>query len=442
MGFSTALSGLSAASKNLQVTGNNIANANTTGFKKSRAEFADVYATSLGGGRLTVGSGVTVADVSQQFDQGSLEFSDNTLDMALKGEGFFTLGESLSDIEGRVYTRSGEFKLNKDGIVVNNQGKPLLVYQANGTSVEEGFSQGVLQTLQLNSTQGLPTASSVVTEQVNLDATKPDLATTTTFDPGNSSTYTNQTSVSVFDSLGDSHTLTSYFVAGGVVAATAPATGNNREWEVYQYIDGNPVDVSSPSAAVTGTGGVVGEKLVFNSTGQLVAPVPGGGNLGDVQLSSYPIAGSSASPLAIKLSYADSTHIASAFSVDALNQNGLPAGQLTGLNVDDNGVVFARFSNGASKPLGQVALTRFANPQGLTKLGDTTWGASGSSGEPISGAAGANNFGSVQASALESSNVDLSSQLVNLIIAQQAYQANAQTLSTENTITQTILNIR
>jgi len=436
MAFSTALSGLSAASKNLQVTGNNIANANTTGFKESRAEFADVYANSLGGGNLTAGSGVTVAAVAQQFTQGSLEFSDNTLDLALKGDGFFTLGESLTDTEGRLYTRSGEFKLNNDGTVVNNQGKPLLVYRPNGTTVEEGFSQGVLQTLKLDSMQGLPTPTNTVNEQVNLDANKPDISATT-FDPSDTNSYTNQTSVSVYDSLGNSHSLTSYFVAGGLDAS------NNREWEVYHYIDGNPVNVSSPGAGgVTGTGGVVGEKLVFNSTGQLVAPTPGSGILGDVQLGSYTIPGSSASPLAIKMSYGNSTHIASAFSIDALNQNGLPAGQLTGLTIDDSGVVFARFSNGGSKPLGQVALTRFANPQGLAKLGDTMWGASSDSGEAISGAAGTNNFGEVQSSALESSNVDLSAELVNLIIAQQAYQANAQTLSTENTITQTILNIR
>ena len=437
MAFTTALSGLNAASKNIQVTGNNIANANTTGFKKSRAEFADVYAASIGGvSNTAAGSGVKVAAVAQQFQQGNIELTDNSLDMAISGDGFFVLGDTTDNIESKMYTRSGEFKLNKDGLVVNNQGHPLLAYQPNGTTVAEGFSTGVLQTLELNSTQGFPTPTSRIDMQVNLDASNGNVKTLfPVFDPANSNTFTNQSSSTVYDSLGNAHTQTSYFVAAGVVAG-------NREWEVYNYIDGNPVDVSGAVNAVTGQGGVIGEKLVFDSLGQLIAPTPAGGNLGEVQLVPSPIANSSANPLVIKMDYANSTHFSNPFSVDVLQQDGLPAGQLTGISIDETGIVFARFSNGGSTPMGKVALSRFPNPQGLQKLGDTLWAQGSASGEAIPGEAGANNFGLIQSGALEGSNVDLAAQLVNLIIAQQTYQANAETIQTEDTITQTILNIR
>ena len=437
MAFTTALSGLNAASKNIQVTGNNIANANTTGFKKSRAEFADVYAASIGGvSNTAAGSGVKVAAVAQQFQQGNIEFTDNSLDLAISGEGFFVLGDTPNNIESKIYTRAGEFKLNKDGLVVNNQGHPLLAYQPNGTTVAEGFSTGVLQTLELSTTQGFPTPTSQIDMQVNLDASEANIKTAfPLFDPANSNTFTNQASSTVYDSLGNAHTQTSYFVAAGVA-------GGNRQWEVYNYIDGNPVDVSAPVNSVTGVGGVIGETLAFDSLGQIIAPTPAGGNLGEIQLVPSPIANSSANPLVITMDYANSSHFSNPFSVDVLQQNGLPAGQLTGISIDDSGIVFARFSNGGSTPMGKVALSRFPNPQGLQKLGDTLWGQGIASGDAIPGEAGANNFGLIQSGALEGSNVDLASQLVNLIIAQQTYQANAETIQTEDSITQTILNIR
>jgi len=451
MAFTTALSGLNAASNNLAVTGNNIANANTTGFKKSRSEFVDVYASSLGGvGKTTPGAGVRVANVAQQFQQGNLQFTENSLDLAISGEGFFTLAKSPAEIEDKVYTRAGEFKLDKDGNIVNNQGQALLVYRPNGTKISDGFSQGVLQPIKLNATQGLPAASENVTLQVNLDAQED--AITSAFNAADSTTYTTQTSATVYDTLGESHILTSYFVNKGVYtaasppSATPPGTGFSK-WEVYHSMDGTAVNVKNPAppATATGAGGEIGETLYFDSAGKIQFPakvVSGSTTIGSVALEDFPITNSSASPLSIKMNYDRSTHLSAKFSVDNLTQDGLPAGRLTGIDIDKEGVVFARFSNGGSTPLGKVALTRFPSAQGLVKLGDTLWAQSANSGEPIPGEAGANNFGIIQSGALEGSNVDLAAQLVNLIVAQQSYQANAQTISTEDTITQTILNIR
>jgi flagellar hook protein FlgE len=451
MAFTTALSGLNAAANNLAVTGNNIANANTTGFKKSRSEFADVYASSIGGiGKNTPGAGVRVSNVAQQFNQGNLEFTENSLDLAISGEGFFTLAQSPTELEDKVYTRSGEFKLDKNGAVVNNQGQALLVYKPNGTKVTDGFSQGVLQSIQLNATQGLPAATENVRMQVNLNADDPVI--TAAFDLADTTTYTTQTSATVYDTLGESHIMTTYFVSKGVdtaatpPAATPPGTGYSK-WAVYHAVDGNAIDVNNPALPATdlGANGEIGETLYFDSAGQLKFPaqvVGGSTTVGSVSLNSFTIPNSSAAPIQVSMDYDKSTQISAKFSVDNLTQDGLPAGRLTGVDIDDNGVIFARFSNGGSTPLGKVALTRFSSPQGLAKLGDTLWGQSASSGEPIPGEAGANNFGLVQSGALEGSNVDLAAQLVNLIVAQQAYQANAKTITTEDTITQTILNIR
>ncbi len=471
MAFTTALSGLAAATNNLSVTGNNIANANTTGFKRSRSEFADVYAASFGGvSSITPGSGVRVATVAQQFNQGNLDITSNNLDLAISGEGFFVLGEEIGNTNSKIYTRSGEFKLNKDSVVVNNQGNPLLVYAPN---VGGGFSTGVMTEISLEGQQGEPVATTEVTMKVNLDASQPSLAAGASnpaagaalpagsnpanapaiaagnvdtaafigFDPTDSTTYTAQTSVTSYDSLGVSHTQTTYFIAGDPVAS-------GREWAVFNYIDGNPVGVPSgtavaPSTLVAGGTGAlagltadhVGQTLVFDNLGQLTPATSG-----LVSLNTYTIP--SAADLTVQMDYANSTQYSSNFSVEDLAQNGLPTGELTSIDIDGDGIVFARFSNGASEALGKVALTRFPNPQGMTKLGDTTWAQSSASGEPIPGEAGGNNFGIIQSGSLESSNVDLASQLVNLIIAQQTYQANSETISTENQIIQSILNIR
>jgi len=333
------------------------------------------------------------------------------------------LADKPADLNSLVYSRAGAFEINKDGLVTNSKGQALLAYTPNGTTAADGFSSGVMTTVSLSTGAGLPTATTKVDLNVNLDANKPAITTPPAFDPSDSTTYTTQTSVSIYDSLGVSHKLTTYFVAGAATAA--PPT---RNWTAYHYITDDslpPVSVAAPAT------------LTFDSTGKLTVPANG-----QVSLLPWSPPGSSAGPITAKIDYTGSTHLSSAFSVNALKQDGLAAGKLTGISIDDAGVIFARFSNGGSTPLGKVAMTRFSNPQGLTKLGDTTWGQSPASGAPILGEPGTGNFGLIQSGALEQSNVDISKQLVNLIIAQQAYQANSQTISTENSIVQTILNIR
>jgi flagellar hook protein FlgE len=421
MGFSTALSGLNAASSNLTVIGNNIANANTNGFKESRSEFVDQYADSLAGmSKLQPGSGVRLAQVSQQFNQGNVELTGNTLDLAINGDGFFTLATSPAETNSRIYSRNGAFHVNKDGIVTNTEGHALLAYMPNGTKVSDGFSTGQLSTINMNAGSGNPVPTTKVDLDVNLDANSP--AITAAFDPLDSSTYTRETSINVYDSLGVTHTLTTYFVAG---TATPPT----RDWTVHHYITDNP---SAPVSVDVAPG-----TLTFDSAGKLVAPANG-----QVALAPFTVPGSSAANITATMDYSGSTQVSTAFSVDALKQDGLPAGTLIDIAIDKEGVVFANYSNGGSTPLGKVALTRFTNPQGLTKLGDGTWGESAASGSPIIGSAGEGNFGTMQSGALEQSNVDLSKQLVNLIIAQQTYQANSQTIQTENSIMQTIMNLR
>ncbi|MBS3964557.1 MAG: flagellar hook protein FlgE [Methylomonas sp.] len=427
MPFTTALSGLNAAANNLAVTGNNIANANTVGFKRSRSEFADVYATSLGGvSNITPGSGVRVANVAQQFNQGNLQFTDNNLDLAISGEGFFTLAKSPTEVNDLSYTRAGEFKLDREGYLVNNRGAALLVYAPNGTTVADGFSVGVTQPVQINTLTGLPLATDSANIVVNVNAN--DVTPATTFDPDNSATYNSQTSVTVYDSLGSPHILTTFFVKG-------PSTATTTDWFVHHYMS----DPRTPSARTPLlAGGSAAGTLTFDSGGRLTSPANG-----TFALSSYTITPpTGAAPISINsMNYTGSTQVQQKFSVNAMSQNGLPAGRLTGIDIDDSGVIFARFSNGGSQTVGKVALTRFPNSNGLAKLGDTSWGQAANSGEPIRGEAGSNNFGAIQSGALEASNVDLAAQLVNLIVAQQHYQANAQTITTENQIMQAILNI-
>jgi len=449
MGFATALSGLNAASNNLAVTGNNIANANTVGFKKSRSEFADVYASSLGGVTSTTpGAGVKVANVAQQFNQGNLNFTDNSLDMAISGEGFFIMAKSPTEVNDLSYTRDGEFKLDSEGYLVNNQGKALLVYAPNGTEISDGFSTGVTQPVRINTLTGLPVASESVNLTLNLNAddTSPvdSNGNALTFDPDDSNTYNSQTSATVYDSLGSPHILTTYYVKNPVTSGSS-----GTSWNVYHYMS-EPDDLPGARTAIsagdfgttipaTGSGALpTPAVLTFGSDGKLTDPADGKFALEDYVIT--PATGAADVEIS-SMNYFGSTQVQQKFSVNELTQDGLPAGRLTGIAIDDEGVIFARFSNGGSQTIGKVAMARFPNLDGLAKIGDTAWAESANSGQPIRGEAGGNSFGTIQSGALESSNVDLSAQLVNLIVAQQHYQANAKTITTENTIMQAILNI-
>lgn len=406
MSFRIALSGLDAATADLRTVSNNIANASTVGFKSSRAEFGDVYAVSAQGiASNAIGSGVRLQKVAQQFKQGNVEFTDKNLDLAINGQGFF----ALSDNGALAYTRAGNFSVDKSGYVVDPKGRRLQVFPP-GTKPGT-FNTGSLADLQLASTLGAPNATSSVTLGLNLPATATP-PTTTPFNPADPSSYTNSTAITMYDSLGTAHTATTYYLK-----TTTP-----NQWTTYLYIDGNQVT----------TGGNPSATLQFDSSGRLVSPATG-----KITYDADPTTG-----ITPTLDYSSTTQYGTSFAVNSLTQDGFAPGRLSGINIDGTGVVQARFTNGQSQDLGQVALANFANPEGLQQLGDTSWGETFGSGPRLLGQAGTASFGSLQSGALEGSNVDLSKQLVNMIIAQRNFQANAKVITTANTITQTIINIR
>ncbi len=414
MPFDAALTGLNAATTDLEVTGNNIANASTVGFKESRAEFADVYATSVQDlGDTVAGAGVQVSSITQQFSQGTVDFTSNNLDLAINGEGFFVLEDSGGGVQ---YTRAGAYSADRDGYVVNSSGARLQIYPSvDPTAEPPTFSTGVLDDLQLPLANNDPRATQNVGVAINMEAgqTEPVVA----FDETDPASYNFSTSTTVYDSLGSTHTQTMYM----------RKTANPGEWDVYTYIDGNQVPTSAGPAAAT---------LTFDTNGLLLSPASG-----TITLAPYTPAASTAA-LNITMDFADSTQFGGNFAVNNISQDGFSTGRLSGVDIDDEGIIYARYTNGESTTLGKVAMANFRNPQGLRSVGDTSWVETFTSGTVRYGEAGTSDFGQIQSGALESSNVDIATQLVNLITAQRNYQANAKVISTADTVTQTIINIR
>jgi flagellar hook protein FlgE len=411
MAFRIAVSGLKGAAADLDVTGNNIANSNTAGFKSSRAQFADVYAVSnLGTVSDAVGQGVRVASVAQQFTQGNISFTENNLDLAINGQGFFVLEEPSGD---RSYSRAGAFEVDHENFIVNSAGQRLIGFQANNGSVTRA-----LGTLQLSRNNISPRATTAIDIGVNLDAGASAPAADP-FDPADADTYNFSTSTSIFDSLGKDHLTNLYFRKSGV-----------NQWEVYPRIDNNDANLDA-------LGNRTPLLLEFSDSGRLLtAPMPlvlSPGNFDP---------GTGAAPVSLSIDFSPSTQFGSEFGVNALQQDGYTTGKLSGLDIDDKGIVIARYTNGQFLPQGQVALANFSNSQGLQPLGDTTWAETNSSGVPLIGGPGSASLGLLQSGALEDSNVDLAEQLVNMIVSQRNFQANAQMIRAEDEITQTIINIR
>lgn len=649
MPFNSALSGLQAASSDLRVIGNNVANASTTGFKESRAEFADVYASTATGSGTGIGSGVILSAVTQQFTQGQIAFTNNNLDLAVNGEGFFIMSQN-----GAIsYSRSGAFGVDKNGFITNSLDRRLRGFLADDT----GNITGAQGDLQISTNNLSPRATTDVDLTVNLDAsaTPPAKAFVPGFTPNSPpdpTSYNTTTSTTIFDSLGNSHIMTSYFVK-------APA---ENTWNVFVGVDGvdvtptastppvgappvsypsgaladpftlvfdssgaivpnnpaappsyyGPGPVNSIAGALTASGSLntvdlndltingvpieatqaasdifsttdarassISLASAINSTSQehgvtasvnattvdlgvaaignldpgdltingrqitgavaseaallglingetpntgVVATQPGGAgtaiiltaadgrniqlvtdgvqangadfanfalNAGaadqvqkgtvslsttnnqgitiggnaptDAGLSAGPQAGiiqtnsdviaipnwnpsgGALAPQPFSLDFASSTQFGSPFSVQALSQDGYSTGRLSGVDVDSSGVIFARYSNGQSQALGQVAMANFGNVQGLSPQGDTSWVETFESGPALVGAPGTADLGVIQSGALEDSNVQLTDELVALIKAQRNFQANAQTIRTADAVTQTIINIR
>lgn len=535
MSFNVALSGLRAANQDLAVTGNNIANASTTGFKQSRAEFADVYAGSImGSGSRTPGSGVLVADIAQQFGQGNISITNNSLDFAISGEGFFV----LSDQGAPVYTRAGIFGVDKNGYIVGQNNAKLQGFRADNagnilsgapsdmqvttSDVEPKHTEKVNLRFNLDSAVSIPTtalgarpatisgapvntfdladgnASFTITlngtpHSITLDqnlgttggapddildaaeiaaaintqsggqlsADVVDGKVTVTdpstnygdqvmtiadanggadisrvfgeaevlpgreINPDNPNTYNWSTAATVYDSLGNDHVLTTYY-----------RKDENNLWSVYasldQHLANDPVNPVRQPVQFLG-------QVEFSETGSLGSIV---GAPGETALASNWVVGGGANDLDFVVDFDGSTQHGAEFSINALTQDGYAPGRLAGLTVSDTGVISARYTNGTERSLGQVALANFSNPQGMTPIGNTMWASSFDSGQPVIGAPQTASLGSIQSGALEDSNVDLSDQLVNLIIAQRNYQANAKTIETANAVTQSIINLR
>jgi flagellar hook protein FlgE len=420
MSFQQGLSGLNATSKSLEVIGNNIANANTFGSKSARAEFADVYAAALnGGGASQVGIGVQLAKVAQQFTQGNITTTENSLDLAINGSGFFQVRAGNTT----VYTRNGQFKVDRDGFIVNNQGQQLMGYPADGTGV---IQPGQATAMQLPSAGINPNATSAMQIEMNLDSraatTVPASGSIDFSDPR---TYNNATSLTVYDAKGQDVAMTYYFQKSA-----------NDTWNVYATANGTSVNVDASGNPLPVT------TLDFPSSGG--APTsPTTPVAVDITAATTNAAGAQiVVPLNMTMDFSGATQYGATFGVTDLKQDGYAPGQLSGISIEDNGIVMARYSNGQSKPAGQVELASFRNPQGLQSLGGNAWASSYASGNPILGTPSQGNMGVLQSGALEESNVDLTAELVNMITAQRIYQANAQTIKTEDQIMQTLVNLR
>ncbi|MEX1200364.1 MAG: flagellar hook protein FlgE [Methylophaga sp.] len=555
MSFSTALSGLNAATADLNVKSNNIANVNTTGFKQSRAEFGDVFAVSAFGttSKTATGNGVVLQNVAQQFNQGNLEFTDNSLDLAISGEGFFALAPELGSGEV-IYTRAGEFNVNKDGYVVSNEGWFLRTFPVDAAGNIAATSMTATGPIQLPPSVGAPEPTTQLTIATNLPSnadpistdavalvegtytsatpvTVTDFSTDTAsfdvagstillnadygsvngvlteintqlpagysaaldgsdnliftgpdenipvvnnfdgdvdgggavvadfvsgagsagtaaapgeivpIDPTNPDSYSFSTSATIFDSLGNEHVLTTYYQKIDANADDGGSAVGDNQWQAAVFVDGADV--------VGGTAGTPFElasdiRVAFTADGRLdsVDPSPlevafdadGAGGLFEWT--------SGADGQVVNISLAGSTQNSGPFNVGALTVNGFPTGRLTGVDVSDEGLIRATYSNGQAVPIGKIALGNFANPQALNKIGNTAWRETTDSGPVIAGEASTGSFGQVQAGALETSNVDLTKELVGLITAQRNFQANSKAIETNNAITQTIINLR
>jgi flagellar hook protein FlgE len=420
MGFQQGLSGLNASSKNLEVIGNNVANANTFGAKASRAEFSDMYAAAMNGsGANKIGIGVNLAAVTQQFSQGSITTTESSLDVAINGSGFF----QLNDNGTTVYSRNGQFQVNKDGYIVSNGGLKLMGYKADGTGT---IQPGQAVPLQLPTAGIDPAATKEITLEMNLDSraatTLP--ATTPQINLTDAKTYNNATSLTVYDAKGQDVALTYYFQKAGT-----------DQWNVYVTANGTSlaVDGAGDPAPVT--------TMQFPSNGgNPTAPV--GAVTLDIPATTNAAGAETLAITGVQLNLGSATQYGAGFGVTDLKQDGYAPGQLSGLSIEDNGIVMATYSNGQSKPAGQMELANFRNAQGLKPMGGNNWTRSYESGDPILGVPSEGNMGVLQSGALEESNVDLTAELVNMMTAQRTYQANAQTIKTQDQVLQTLVNLR
>jgi len=404
MGFSQGISGLSAAAANLDVIGNNIANSGTVGFKSGAATFQDVYAGSR------VGLGVAVSGIVQNFTQGSVQTSSRPLDIAiLNGDGFFRLSSPSGEV---MYSRNGQFTRDKDGFIVNAAGLRLTGY---GVSATGGLDGGTPAPLQVQTTAMSPKATTAINATFNLDM-RGAVPTKTPFSPTDSATFNYSNALGpIFDSLGSPHELGVFFVKTGANA-----------WNVYGAADGTALNGGAPISTMS-----------FDGNGNLLTPAGGKLTLPAMNFGNGSVA------LNATVDLSGTTQFGNVNEIKTLKQDGYTSGTLTSFSINPDGTITGKFSNEQTTLMGQVVLTSFANPNGLEPMGENVWGETLASGQPLTGTPGAGTKqGSLASGALEASNVDLTSELVNLIVAQRSYQANAQTVKTQDQVVQTLINIR
>ncbi|KVZ01327.1 flagellar hook protein FlgE [Burkholderia ubonensis] len=412
MGYQQGLSGLSGASNALDVIGNNIANANTVGFKSSTAQFADMYANSVATSVNTqIGIGTRISSVQQSFGQGTINTTNNALDVAINGNGFF----QMSNNGVVTYSRDGTFQRDKNGFIVDSQGRNLMGYNATAGGV---INTAATVPLQAPTANLAPTATTKITGQFNLNS-QDAVPATTPFSATDSTSYNYSTSIQVYDTLGGAQQVDMYFVK----SATA------GQWEVYSGVKGQtPTDLGT---------------VAFNTSGQIASTTPLApvtGTTGKFQFT-IPATGGSFTPQPLTLDLTGTTQYGGKDGVNNLAQDGYASGTLTTFTIGADGKLTGNYSNGQTQTLGLIALANFNNPNGLTNLGGNQYAESSASGVPQISAPGSTNHGVLQGSALENSNVDLTAQLVNLITAQRNYQANAQTIKTQQAVDQAVINL-
>ncbi|MEP9404064.1 flagellar hook protein FlgE [Sphingomonas sp. VNH70] len=426
MSFYTSLSGLKSAQNDMSSISHNLANVSTTGFKKSRAEFADVMASNFTRSPTQmIGQGSVMRGNRQQFGEGNLSQSSGALDLAISGDGFFAVKDGAAGA-GLAYTRNGSFRVDGNQYVTDAQGKRLQVYPVDGSGNVVGQSIGALTDLKLAATSGTPKATGAVALNVNLGA-KSALPAKTPFDRFDAASYNQATTTTVYDAGGTPMTLTSYYVrTTKPVETAAGATPDlSSSWEVHSFIGDQPLKAGTATTV----------PMNFDATGKLTAPTT------PTTFDAF-MPASGVAQQQLSLDFAGSTGQATPFKLAGQTQDGVAVGELQGVAVDEQGLVKASYSNGDARTLGQVAIVNFVNPAALRQMGDATWTATGTSGAPVATASGANGAGDLHSGMIEGSNVDITEELVGLIAAQRNFQANAKALDTAGQITESIINIR
>lgn len=419
MGFQHGLSGLSAAATNLDVIGNNIANANTTGFKQSQAQFTDIFANSLGGsGSSHVGIGSRVSTIAQAFNQGNISPTNNPLDIAINGQGFFRMNEG-----GVIsYSRNGQFRVDGNGFLTDAGGANLTGYTAD---TDGNIIASQPANLRLSTSDLAPQVTSTYSMSFNLDSRK-DLPAVTVFDANNADSYSSTTSGTIIDSLGNSHILSIYFQKSAA-----------NTWSTYATVDGKVDAAGMPDGVILG--GAASQALTFDGTGTITSPTtPITVSVDWATIN--PMLGAT-SPLDFSLDLTAATQYGSDFGVNSISQDGFTSGRLAGFTTAADGVIQGSYSNGQSRTLGQIVLANFINPQGLSPVGEGRWAEAPDSGQPLVGPPKSGTLGVLQASAVEDANVDLTTELVKMITAQRMYQANAKSIETQDAVLQTLVNL-